>query len=117
MALVRGDDHVVVAPDGALDNRCIDDIVMVRSAGEFTDSASLVRAHRLDFTACHHAGEAGLARATSPSLGQNGRRNHRYYLFRDEGHVQSPHTAVISFAGDEGAGVVCDASHSSRSFR
>lgn len=117
MALVRGDNHAVVAAGSALDNGYIDDIVMVSSAGEFADLAGLVCAHRLDFAAGQHAGKAGLARAASPGFGQDGGRNHRYHLFRDETHVQRPHAAVVSFASDEGAGIVSDPGHLSGPFR
>jgi hypothetical protein len=111
MAFVGSHDSISSSTDGTVDDPHVDDVVVLRSSGELADVATLFGAHGLDLAADKHAGETGLPRTASPSLGGDRSGDDWDNLLGDQADVERPHPPIIPVAGDESTRVVSNSGH------
>jgi len=104
-----GADDQVVAPDGALDDACVNDVRGRGTSSEGADGAGLAAIKGFDDASGQEPGEQGLAAGSAPGLGHDRRWHGGHLAAHEQGAVPGPHPAFTAVRRDERASVVRDA--------
>jgi hypothetical protein len=111
VTLVRGEDHGVASSKSSFHDGDVHDIVEAGLSSELADPACLIGAHRFDLTAGQYARQACLPGSAHPGFSDDRGSDDRHHILGEKGDVEGPHASIVPLAGDQGTGVVSDASH------